>query len=326
MKRLVPLALFSIFLPLLFIGAQVGTPEDIISSGINIITDPELPAPNTEVVARLDSSTTDLDQSSITWSVNGIKVASGKGVRSISLITRPEGSSTVINVTVISPDGTYYKSLTLRGNTVDLLWQGETYTPPFYKGRALWSYQSRATVVAIPHVSGRTTSTLTFRWSKDGTVLGTSSGVGKDSLLVFDTILGLPQNITVDVMTDRNTVVASGNLTLTPIAPNLRVYENHPLLGFVFEKEVGETFNLKAREVTFSAFPFFFGTNKRLNDSLIYNWSTNGGDAKVGNEVTYRTPDGEGKSRVEVKAESVTQILQTANEDFLVQFRNENAI
>jgi hypothetical protein len=327
MKRLAIFVLFLIlFSPNSALFAQTTeNPEDIISSGINIYFEPLIPGPNEEVIASLDSASTDLDVSTITWSVNGSRVASGRGVKTINFNTGGVGSITTVSVTVVSPDGTYNKSRTIEGASVDVLVQGGTYIPPFYKGRSLWTFQSRYTIVAIPHVSGKNISDLTFRWSKDGENLGASSGNGKNSLILFDTILGLPQTVTVDVMSNRDTVLASRTLTLTPRETELHVYENNPIYGYRFDSEALGTFTLKDKEVTFAAFPFYYATMKRGNSDIIYNWLTNNGDAQIGSEVTYRAPaGGAGSSYVSASAKSLTQILQTGGKDFLVQF-NTNA-
>jgi hypothetical protein len=330
MKRLVTFALFitlSALTTTLLHAQTTDNPEDIISAGINISVAPLLPGPNESVTASLDSASTDLDRSTITWSVGGKKVASGLGVKTIDLISAPQGGKTVISVNVVSPDGTFNKSYTIDSASVDLLVQGGTYTPPFYEGRSLWTFQTRYTLFAIPHVAGRTANNLIFRWSKDGESLGASSGNGQSSLTLFDSILGLPQEVTLDIMTDRDTVVATKTLTLTPREPELHVYENNPLYGYRFDKEALGTFSLTDKEVTFAAFPYYFSVTKRGNSDIIYDWLTNNGNAQVGNEVTYRAPDGgEGSSSVTASAKSLTQVLQTGEKDFLVQFNtNTNA-
>src|SRR5262245_18430252 len=82
--------------------------------------------------------------------------------------------------------------------TVDLLWQGEVYTPPFYLGRALWSGQSRLTVVAVPHVGSSAANSLVYRWTRDGEVLGNASGVGKRTLSFNDSVLSKATQIQLD--------------------------------------------------------------------------------------------------------------------------------
>src|SRR3990167_10337236 len=80
--------------------------------------------------------------------------------------------------------------LHLQAEEVDLLWQGNSYVPPFYEGRTLWSSQSRITFLAIPHGAGiGNPANLTYKWTKNGTVLGNINGVGKNTLSFIDSIL-----------------------------------------------------------------------------------------------------------------------------------------
>jgi hypothetical protein len=319
----IAILLLSLCLPSVFVHAQEA--EDVVLSGIIISADPEFPAPGSVVTARATSYTVDLDVSTLTWTVNGKSVASGKGIKSVELITNLSGN-TIIGLKVDSPDGTFNRTLTLEGNTVDLLWQGEGYVPPFYKNRTLWGYETRLTLVAIPHVTGKTPKELIYRWTLNNEVQGSSSGVGKDTFMLFDSILGLPQEITVEIMTDRDTIVASASITLQSQAPEILIYENNPALGFVFEREIGSSVTLKSKEISFSAFPLYFGVSQRSNSSLIYNWLTNSRDSRIGANVTYRVPDGRGTSNVSIAAKSVSQVLQTADRSFLVKFDNENSI
>src|SRR3990167_742525 len=85
--------------------------------------------------------------------------------------------------------------------SVDILWQGDTYTPPFYKGKSLWSNQSRITFVAIPQGLGNPAS-LNYKWTKNGTVLGNINGIGKNTLSFTDSILSRPQTIRVDILSE----------------------------------------------------------------------------------------------------------------------------
>src|SRR3989344_1441328 len=92
--------------------------------------------------------------------------------------------------------------------SVDLLWQGETYTPPFFEGRSLWSNQSRVTIVAVPQGLGNA-SALNYRWTKNDTVLGSLSGVGKSLLSLKDTILSKPQTIKVEVVSGERVLASA---------------------------------------------------------------------------------------------------------------------
>lgn len=206
---------------------------------------------------------------------------------------------------------------------VDLLWQGETYTSPFYKGRTLWSSQSRITFLAIPHGTGiGNPANLIYKWTKNGTVLGNINGVGRNTLSFDDSIISRPQTIKIDILSGQDTVLASASVTVTPISPILAIYENNPLFGFMFHRETSGAHELEDKEITFTAFPIFFSASNRTDNKVNYEWRTNiGGEAETKNSVTYRTPDNvAGTSQIEVSASSEDKILQSANKNFLIKF------
>ena len=203
---------------------------------------------------------------------------------------------------------------------VDILWQGETYTPPFYKGRTLWSSQSRITFVAIPHGLGNPAN-LNYKWTKTGTVLGNINGVGRNTISFVDSILSRPQTIKVDIIDSDKTVLASASTRVVPLSPTLAIYENNPLYGFMFHRETSGTYGLQEREITFAAFPFFFSASNRADIALGYEWRTNAGGVETRNSVTYRTPeDATGFSEIQVHASNEGKITQTANKNFLIEF------
>lgn len=213
--------------------------------------------------------------------------------------------------------------LSLHAQEVDLLWQGDTYVPPFYKGRTLWSSQSGIRFVAIPQGLGNAAN-LNYKWTKNGTVLGNISGAGKNTISFSDSILSRPQTIKVDIMSDQDGVLATASTLVVPVLPTLSVYENNPLYGLMFHREVSGTHELKEREVTFGAFPFFFDIINRQDGVVSYEWRTNIGNVETGNMVTYRTPDNtSGLSEVRVRTFNTEKILQDANKSFLVEFKNQ---
>jgi hypothetical protein len=351
MRRLVTIALFLIVaLPLQVAQAQFfgipnldGTqimptttldPGELSSQGEDLVRQvkegsitlsitPSIPGPNESVEASLFSSSIDLNVSVITWKVNGSKTSSGRGVTKIEFVTGGIGSKINISATIDSPDGVFTKSLSLDLGSVDLLWQGEGYVPPFYKGRTLWGRETRITFSAVPHIPKVSLNNLIYRWSLDGDIVGNSSGVGKNSFTIYDSVLGLTRTVTVDVMTSNDTVAATASMEIGATSPSLLVYEDSPLYGYVFEREVGNSLQMRGKELTLAAFPMFFNTPKRLNSNIIYTWNTNNGSGKIGSEITYRAPDTGGKSQVSVDAQGVKGYLQSADKDFLVQFGDE---
>ena len=207
--------------------------------------------------------------------------------------------------------------------SVDLLWQGETYTPPFYQGRSLWSTESSVTIFALAHNLGSRNS-LNYKWTKNGTILGSLSGVGKNTLSIRDTIISRPQTIKVEIISVNGSVLASAQTNLTPTPSMITVYENNPLYGFMFHQTAGSEYELKDREITFTAFPFFFKTLTRSPSHLNYEWRTDNGGIEKNNSVTYRTPDNAtGSSKVSLRVFNTNEISQDAQKSFLVKFGNE---
>lgn len=211
--------------------------------------------------------------------------------------------------------------------TVDLLWQGETYTPPFYLGRALWSGQSRLTIVAVPHVDGYNASSLIYKWVRDGEVLGSASGAGKRTLAFNDSVLSRPVEIELNAyLPDGTTLGATARLNLAPVQPRLLVVEDSPLYGLILERAVRSTHALRGEEVTFAALPLFAPVSNRTTATQSYNWRTNTGDARTGATVTYRIPEGAtGSSEITVRAENKNTLMQAPEKSFLVEFANPEA-
>lgn len=207
----------------------------------------------------------------------------------------------------------------VHAQSVDILWQGETYVPPFYSGKSLWSNQSRITLVAMPQKLGNPL-TLNYRWTKNGTVLGNVSGLGRNSLSFSDTVLSRPQSIGVEILGEER-VLASAQVTVAPIQSELVVYENNPLYGLLFNRAIGENYKLEEKEVTFTGFPFFFSVKSRLDPSLTYRWRTNVGDGGSGQSETYRIPEGvSGSSKIDITISNGGSLLQRAGKSFVIQF------
>lgn len=208
-----------------------------------------------------------------------------------------------------------------RAQSVDIIWQAETYTHPFYKGARLWSNQSFIKFVAIPQGFSGNPSSLNYKWTRNGTVLGNINGVGKNSLTLQDSVLSRTQTVKLEILNPEKLVITGTSVTVTPTTPSMAVYEYSPFYGFLFHNEMDGEQALRDREVTLAAFPLFFSANSRFDPSLGYEWRTNTGGREARNYVTYRTPDNaSGASRISVETKNSALIMQAASKSFLVQF------
>ncbi len=207
--------------------------------------------------------------------------------------------------------------------SIDLLWQGQTYIPPFYEGRALWSKQARIIMTAVVSGLGDPNS-LIYRWSKDGSVLGSVSGIGKKSLTFSDNVFSDPITITVEVIGSNNATLAENTVSVEPREYAPMIYENNPLYGFMFHREVGTGFMMDGQEATFTAFPFFANAAAKTAPSLSYKWSTNSGGSEYQNTVTYRAPeDGAGIAKISLTLKDASDIIPAVNRSFLIKFGDE---
>ncbi len=314
-----------------FINAQTsegaGGVNSIISAGITITLTPNTPGPRERVGARLESSTVDLDSSNITWSLNGKVVQSGRGLKSISFITGDIGSESRVSASINTGNGIFNQISIVEIGSIDLMWQGLGYTPPFYKGRALWSNQSGIRLLAIPHVSINPNNVV-YRWSVNGKVLGNSSGAGKNTMTLVDSILGLPKVVKVEAVGADGLVLAVSSINLTPIRPRVLAYEDNPLYGLMLNREASSDFTLNAKEISFEAMPLFFSSPLRNSALFSYSWNINGKSTnQAGSRITFRTPEGKsGQSEVGVSINNKDRVMQSARKSFTVQFGKETNI
>lgn len=334
LKRIVLIASLFFLFPCISINAQIDLSSvvDVRGSGTVFQLSPRVPGPNQDVRIVLENSDLNLDSALITWTVSGQVVKSGMGVKNIIVQTGNLGTQTTVKVSTVSGNAALSDTIILRPSEVDMLWQGRGYVPPFYKGRNLLGKEGYVTIMAIPHVynsSGGEVSpaNLIYRWSKNGEILGGASGASKNYLTFADSILATPQYVTVDIF-EGNTISASNSIRIQAITPNVSVYENNPLYGFLFNNEVGNEFILNKEEITLAAFPYFFNPLQRISPFLKYEWSSNASrSTSKTSQVTYRADQkSQGFSTIRVSVKSTDFVLQSALKDLLVYFKNENVI
>lgn len=312
------------------------TPEAALqqlSQNIDVSISPENPGPNTDVTIRIESYSTDLNSAQITWAVNGETVQDGLGQKVLKLKTGNIGTITSVDLSIQPSDGdVFQKTIILTPASIDLLWQGNSYTPPFYKGRAMFTNQGSVTFVAIPNIidqNGNVVSpkNVIYTWSKDGSVLGSLSGTGKNSLTLVDSILGLPMNISVVASTLDKSIVTKSSVSIQSDSPMILFYENNPLLGVLYNREIGNGFKLSSSEVNIMGIPYFFSNKDLQAGALKYTWTLNGSNISSPNQnsITLRgQKDSAGNSILGLKIENSNNILQTLEKSMNIEFGSQN--
>ena len=333
--------IFSIFL-ILIAAVAIGTGVSVaqipgVGDVISFKVSPENPRANELVTIEAESFSISLDRADrMTWSVDGKVVSRKAGVKKIQFEVGELGSRSVVNLTISGTEvGTITESITLVPTEVDLLWEADSYTPPFYKGKALPSSDADITVVAIPQfvtTSGNKldSNDLVFTWKKDGKVLGNDSGRGKDSIKIKGPKIFNGSRIQVDVSSAGNSLQGEGSVFVSSVSPKVIFYENDIILGMRYEKAIQSTTELFNEEITITAHPYFFSQNKRVSPDIQYEWKVNNSKVAPSPDdessiVLRQVGDGEGSANISLSLQNFDKILQSARSSFSILFgRNNN--
>ena len=290
---------------------------------MSLVTTPTDPGPNEQATVLLDAYAFDTTGATITWYIDGVEQTDYKNARSIVLQTGDLGDTMSVK-SVISIPGAGTRTVTkiLNPSVVDIVLEGDTMVPLFYKGRALPSARSTVYATALPH-TGTTVSdnTLYYTWKLGSSVIlgGTTRGL---NAIVFQ----MPENkntVLSVVVTDANgNQVGSKSIQLVAADTLLRFYEDNPLRG-ESRKTIGDNFALIGEETTVRAEPYFVSKDIFRNGG-VYEWSLNG--AVVQNPspepqlITLRQTGTGGTAKVGFKLTNTQALMQRVYDTFTIFF------
>ena len=326
----VPLTLWLAFGCLSFLCATISV--FAAAEDVRVIVNPSSPRPGEIVEISLESYITDLNQAEIVWQINGKVERQGMGEKAITTESAILGKATNMVITVKTTDvGTIKKTLAIRSANVDLVWQANSYTPPFYRGKALAPSESFIKIVAMPNMiseGGRRlrSSEVTFIWKRNGIVIGSQSGTGKDT---FTFKSGrLPEDeplIEVEATSPQNNLRAYGRLAVPITSPSILFYEEDPLRGVLLERALSQGFTLDKSEMTIVAYPYFAEGTGIENSDLAYEWRINNGSVEPSgraNVLTVRAPGGNGVSSISFSTQNSQKLFESAVQNIAVEFGN----
>lgn len=294
---------------------------------VSVSQTPNNPGAYEEVTIRLQSQVIDLARSEISWYLNEDLRLSGVGEARARFTTAASGVLVNIQIIIIDPEGRrIVKNLVVQPEEVDIVWEAFSYTPPFYKGKALNPSMGLVLITAMPQLADSLgnfvdPTKLVYTWKESGVVLGNSSGVGKQQVVLRGEALSFePLIVNVSVSTSDGKLSASKTIAVPVHSPFISFYEKRPLLGIMYEREVDDDFEFVADEVVFRAEPYFFSLDDFTNGLLKYSWNVNNEEIDVengkGNEVTFRREeDVSGKALISLRVENNNipfRVLQSA--------------
>lgn len=313
-----------------FFDSNTGLPTGI-EEQLSVKIIPEVPSPGDSVSISVVSYSTNLNAAYFVWKTNGTTELEGFGEKNFNLVAPESGRSSTVSLTIQKEGGgVLTRSFTFSPADVDLIYEADTYTPPFYKGKALFTSESNFRVVAMPtFIQGNTKinpKNLIYKWSIGNTVDQQGSGYGKNVLYLKGSIVERPFTVKVEVSAPNSTLKAKGEIYMTAKEPEVLIYEDNPLLGIIFEKAVEGNFVLDKSEMVFQAIPFYFSSLQKENEALSYNWKMNGESLAIGSQsssIRFRNSNqSTGVSRISLDVEHLQNILQFAQTSFNLNFLN----
>ena len=327
-KNLLPplllvVTLFLIEIPSSF--AQAPLPPGFNES-ISITVTPPTPSPGETVQIKLQSFSRDLNTSTISWSQNGILQKSGLGEFFYNFTAPNAGQKSIIDISVFKEGSNEIKEqVILSPGSIDLVYEADTYTPPLYKGRSMFSPQSTVTIAAFPEIieNGRLLdkSRILYTWERDGEVLQELSGIGRDSVRFTGSVISRPFRIAVTAKSSTSGVTARDSILISTIKPKVIVYENSALQGNILEKALFGSNLFDKEGFGTIAVPYFFSISSKDDSSIAYSWEENGkrlsvpvmeSDMLFTNEGLKKS----GLSDIFVSVSHNDHILQSANYEF----------
>ncbi|MEI6345643.1 MAG: hypothetical protein WCO79_00160 [bacterium] len=308
-------------------------PEEFKKAPLNVTLDPEYPSAFQDVVASVDSYSADMDRSVITWTINGKVVQRGTGTKTFRFKAGKNGSYTSLNVSIFFNGVISTETVSITPATVDLLWQADSYVPPFYKGKALFSHQSGIKVVAVPNIFTKDgtlipVSKLIYRWKLDKEFVAAVSGVGKSMVTFSDKIPVNEKQISVEVSTTDSSVKTVGQIFLHSVGTSPVLYQDTPLTGISYEHALPESLDLTDSEMKLVIEPYFFSVKSRDSNSLYYSWSLNGKSVPdvTRSNIVFKVPDAEkGSAQVNVELRQPTKVFQTSASSLFINYTSQGS-
>ncbi len=305
----------SLFLSLIMpVSAQTITPD------LTIDSIPLNPGPLSTVQLEARSYALNLDQATITWRYNDKIIDNGIGRKRATVTTPASGQIATITVTVAalgSPATT--ATITFRPASVDILWEAaDSYTPPFFKGKALPSDNSLIRVAAIPAFNAP--KNASFNWVRNNAALPSASGYNKSTILIKHNELNQQEQISVTA--SGGTFSGNGSVTITPRQPSLIGYSK--IEGFV-DYANGSTNILSTTRPGMVVWfePFYFSAPNGINADLTISATEN--DSPIPstdnkNEFRFSRPEGGGQAKIRLAISTMLYSLQYLERTFTLNF------
>lgn len=290
-----------------------------LSEDISISIFPNEPRPGEIVSIRAESFGMNLLRASISWYQDNKLISSGVGKTEIKIASPGTGKATTISVTASDDISDASTSITIRPASVDVIWEAvDSYTPPFYKGKALPAVGSKLKITAVP--SSVAPRSIAYSWKYNGNNLKNLSGVNKNTITIKTDVLSSNESFSVEASGGTFEGTASTNITLR--SPEAVLYTKSN--GFInYAKGSLQNMPILESGAVLRIEPFNFSINKSLAESLSINFNLDGQDVfGIANpqELPVTKPETSGQGSVVVNISSIKERLQSIKKTFNLSF------
>lgn len=281
---LIAVFVFCIFIPTESLFAQGF--GGIKSAFIEI--SPKYPLAGERVKATLSSPSLDTDTALITWTLNGEVAQQAYSEKTFYFNAGGVGDHMTLRVD--AEDGSKKRVSSQKDLYISdlvIVWEGKTYTPAFYGGRALASPGAYVAINAIASVTKSDGALydkkdLSYVWRAGNANTPRVSGFGKNSILLQNENPYESFIVYLEVKDPGGEVRATKKIFVPGTEPKIHLYEDNPYIGIHYDRAIGSTYGIYGGEATVVAEPYFMSVSSRIDPLLNYTWS-------VGN-TTYSSP------------------------------------
>lgn len=304
-----------------------------ITPDLTYTTTPDSPDADQSVDISLHSFFFDLPDADIKWMVDGNTVGEGTGMTGITTSTGDQGSEHDVVAIVTNAQGASASvNIALIPTSIDLLYDADSYVPPFYQGRALPSSGTTIHVQAMPDFvtpEGKLLSpdTLAYNWTQDGRVLKSSSGVGKSSIDVPAPFPHDATTIRVQAVSTDGRMHGEATVRIPTVEASVDLYEDHPLFGIQYFSALGSPAQIPDTEMTFAVIPFFAPVHSSNDPSLQFEWTVNGThvplDANAPSEITIDASNSSGTAWIDVAISQISSFFTDLAAEWGIQFSGD---
>lgn len=247
----------------------------VFAQSISVTKNPPYPKDGEMVFLTLSAFGFDLQNSLITWKQENDVLLQGIGATEYT-VKSANNQIITIEFSNQNTGQKFTQAVTIATSEVDMLWEAVgSYTPPFYKGKALPALEANINVVAIPKHDNP--NILTYSWEKEHTRQAAQGGRGKNSFGYIASPLEQANIISVSVSSTDKTYNAQEDLVIRYGNSEVVFYEDSPEFGTLYNKALTNGhFVGDDKEITLTAIPFFVTVDSILSKALEMVWSVNG--------------------------------------------------